>query len=282
MADETQRVYALVRSNEQELLDRWVDVAAASLQGRLTRQRARAGLRRSVGGAHARAGRGRAEHPVRGLRVRARAAGRDVPRPRPPRLQPERDRLRGLRPQGSPVRHRRRARRHVGDDRRPCRAGSTPRPVHLRDVRQGPRADHHRAGRAAAGADHAGGQAVGRRPRRAAGRHAGLGAHPGGDGEAAAGAGRHRLRARHHRHHRGARGRHPGRPAPAQDRGGGAADGRGVHHLRHPPADRADHRGAGHRVRRHRRPRPRSPTRCATRCAAAASRSCAARRRARA
>src|SRR5690242_9636209 len=37
MADETQRVYALVRSSEQELLDRWVDVAAASLQGRLMR-----------------------------------------------------------------------------------------------------------------------------------------------------------------------------------------------------------------------------------------------------
>jgi rsbT co-antagonist protein RsbR len=37
MADETQRVYALVRSGEQELLDRWVDVAATALQGRLTR-----------------------------------------------------------------------------------------------------------------------------------------------------------------------------------------------------------------------------------------------------
>jgi rsbT co-antagonist protein RsbR len=37
MADETQRVYALVRSSEQELLDRWVDAAATSLQGRLTR-----------------------------------------------------------------------------------------------------------------------------------------------------------------------------------------------------------------------------------------------------
>jgi rsbT co-antagonist protein RsbR len=37
MADETQRVYALLRSSEQELLDRWVDVAAASMRGRLTR-----------------------------------------------------------------------------------------------------------------------------------------------------------------------------------------------------------------------------------------------------
>jgi rsbT co-antagonist protein RsbR len=37
MADETQRVYALLRSSEQELLDRWVDVAAASMRGRVTR-----------------------------------------------------------------------------------------------------------------------------------------------------------------------------------------------------------------------------------------------------
>jgi rsbT co-antagonist protein RsbR len=37
MADETQRVYALLRTSEQELLDRWVDVAAASMRGRLTR-----------------------------------------------------------------------------------------------------------------------------------------------------------------------------------------------------------------------------------------------------
>jgi rsbT co-antagonist protein RsbR len=37
VADETQQVYALVRSGEQELLDRWVDAAATSLQGRLTR-----------------------------------------------------------------------------------------------------------------------------------------------------------------------------------------------------------------------------------------------------
>ncbi len=37
MADEAQRVYALLQSSEHELLDRWVDVAATSLQGRLTR-----------------------------------------------------------------------------------------------------------------------------------------------------------------------------------------------------------------------------------------------------
>jgi rsbT co-antagonist protein RsbR len=37
MADESQQVYALLRSSEQELLDRWVDVAATSLRARLTR-----------------------------------------------------------------------------------------------------------------------------------------------------------------------------------------------------------------------------------------------------
>jgi RsbRD-like negative regulator of sigma factor len=37
MADEIQRAYALLGSSEQELLDRWVDVAAMSLRGRLTR-----------------------------------------------------------------------------------------------------------------------------------------------------------------------------------------------------------------------------------------------------
>ena len=37
VADEAQRVYALLRSSEQELLDRWVDLAVTSLQGRLTR-----------------------------------------------------------------------------------------------------------------------------------------------------------------------------------------------------------------------------------------------------
>ena len=75
---------------------------------------------------------------------------------------------------------------------------------------------------------------------------------------------------RDHRHHRRARGRHAGRAAPPQDGRRRPADGRGVHDLRHPPADRADDRRAGHRVRRHRRPRPPSPTRCCTRCAPAA------------
>jgi rsbT co-antagonist protein RsbR len=37
MADEAQRVYTLLRSDEQELIERWVDVAAKSVQGRLTR-----------------------------------------------------------------------------------------------------------------------------------------------------------------------------------------------------------------------------------------------------
>ena len=47
---------------------------------------------------------------------------------------------------------------------------------------------------------------------------------------------------RDHRHHRRADRRHAHRAAPAQDRGGGAADGRRLHHQRHPPADRPDDR----------------------------------------
>ena len=87
-------------------------------------------------------------------------------------------------------------------------------------------------------------------------------------------------RARHHRHHRRPRRRHPGRAAPAEDGRGGPADGRGVHHLRHPPADRADDRRARHRVRRHRHQGHARRRAAALRCAAAA-RTCAtaARRR---
>ena len=105
---------------------------------------------------------------------------------------------------------------------------------------------------AAARTLHSGGQAVGRRRGRAADRHARLGPVAGRHGAAAAGAGRHRLAVRHPRHHRRARGRHPGRPAHPQDRGRRPADGRAVHHLRHPAADRPDDRVARHRVRRHR------------------------------
>ena len=53
---------------------------------------------------------------------------------------------------------------------------------------------------------------------------------------------------RDHRHHRRADGGHAGRAAPAEDRRGGAADGRGLHHQRHPPADRADDRSPGRRL----------------------------------
>ena len=79
--------------------------------------------------------------------------------------------------------------------------------------------------------------------------HARLGPHAGRDREAARDARRDRLRARDHRHHRRPVGRHPGRPAPAEDRRRRSADGRRVHHLGHPTADRADRRRARHRVR---------------------------------
>ena len=89
-----------------------------------------------------------------------------------------------------------------------------------------------------AGALHAGGEAVGRHPGAAADRHAGQRAHPGGDGEPAAEDRRDGRGDRHHRHHRRADRGYAGGAAPAEDGGRGAADGRRVHHQRHPPADR--------------------------------------------
>ena len=58
-----------------------------------------------------------------------------------------------------------------------------------------------------------------------------------------------RRRDRHHRHHRRAHRRHAGRAAPAEDRRRGAADGRRLHHQRHPAADRADDRPPRRRPR---------------------------------
>ena len=61
------------------------------------------------------------------------------------------------------------------------------------------------------------------------------------------------IGSRDHRHHRRAHGRYAGGAASAQDRDRGPADGRGLHHQRHPSADRADHRapGRGSRGRGH-------------------------------
>ena len=84
--------------------------------------------------------------------------------------------------------------------------------------------------------------ALGRHPRAAADRHARQRAHAGRDGEPAPADRRDRRVHRHHRHHRRAHRRHPGRAAPAQDGRRRAADGRRVHHQRHPAADRPDHR----------------------------------------
>ena len=53
---------------------------------------------------------------------------------------------------------------------------------------------------------------------------------------------------RDHRHHGRADGRHAGRAAPHEDDRGRAADGCGLHHQRHPPADRADDRASGRRT----------------------------------
>ena len=57
-------------------------------------------------------------------------------------------------------------------------------------------------------------------------------------------------RHRDHRHHWRADRGHAGRAAPAQDRHRDPADGRRLHHLRHPAADRADDRPPGRRPAR--------------------------------
>ena len=55
---------------------------------------------------------------------------------------------------------------------------------------------------------------------------------------------------RHHRHYRRSDGGHGGGPASAQDRRRRASDGRRLHHQRHSPANRADHRSSGRRSQR--------------------------------
>ena len=98
---------------------------------------------------------------------------------------------------------------------------------------------------------HAGRQAVGRHPGAAADRHARQRPHPDRHGKPAGADRRLRRRDRHHRHHRRADGRHAGRPASDQDDFRGAADGRRLHHQRHPAADRPDHRPSRPRAQRH-------------------------------
>ena len=73
-------------------------------------------------------------------------------------------------------------------------------------------------------------------------RHARQRAHAGRDGEPAAAHRRQRLVDRHPGYHRRPDRRHAGRAAPVEDGGGGAVDGRRLHHQRHPAANRADHR----------------------------------------
>ncbi|CAF0990819.1 unnamed protein product [Rotaria sp. Silwood1] len=124
-------------------------------------------------------------------------------------------------------------------------------PVHGDDLPAQPRGNHRPPAAGAAGAVHAGHQAVGGCAGRADDRHAGQRPHAARHGGAAAAHRRHRLGHRHHRHHRRAHGGHAGRPASAEDRDRHQADGRGMHHQRHPPADRADHRPPGHRPGRH-------------------------------
>ncbi len=216
-AEDSGRLAAILDEHGDVLVKRWVEVVAGSVRGRLTD----AELRRQVQDIH--------RALIDALRVR--------------RLQPVRRRLRD--PAGNPRRavahprapglHRhRRPRSASSPSRRPssprwtwrtrtgrgCRTSSPPPGWSTtsgcspsRAYAEDPRGADRRPGRAAAGAVHPGGQALGGRRRRPAGRHARLGPRPGGDGAAAADAGRHRLAVRDHRHHRRARRSTPRSPS---------------------------------------------------------------------
>ncbi len=93
--------------------------------------------------------------------------------------------LGGVRAQGCRLRAGRRRRRPGARVPRVLAPDRRPRPAHLRGLLGRPGADHRRPGHRDAGAVHAGRAAVGRHHRGAAGRHARLGPHPAGHGEAA-------------------------------------------------------------------------------------------------
>ena len=216
-ADTTARFATLLQANREALTKHWRTATAAKLRGRQTEARAGGSDRR-----HARrAARGRLRAPRSTSHARRPpSCARCSPSCRASRARQgftaDRDRGQRLRAQGRAVRE-------------PCDEAATPSDAaRLRGVRRvrrraglftfeslrpSPRGAHRRPGRAAAGAVHPGGQAVGGRRRRAAGRHARLGPRPGGHGAAAADAGRHRLAVRDHRHHRRARRSTPRSPS---------------------------------------------------------------------
>ena len=243
-----QRMAAYMRDHQDKVVGRWSELVVAGLRGRSSA----AEVRRELEDLYSLVVRAMVRRRRAGRRRAHGGAGRAVQVAGEERVHPPRDGARGVRAQGRGLRAGRRRRRPgtripglLPDDRRP-------RPAHLRDLRGGPGADHRRPGRLHARAVHPGDQAVGWRHRGAAGRRAGLGAHPAGHGEAAGDPGRDRRGSRRAGHHRGVHGGHRGGPAPAQDGERGAPARGRVHRQRHQAAGGADDRVARHRVRRHR------------------------------
>ena len=145
----------------------------------------------------------------------------------------------------------------------------TPRPVgpvHHRNLPKDARRGHPAAAAGDDGALDAGRQAVGGRPGLAADRHARQRTHPDRHGELAAEDRGHRGGGRHPRHHGRADRGHAGRPAPHQDRHGRPTHGGRLHHQRHSPADRPDHRSSGRGPGNDRSPSPRWPMPSPWRC----------------
>ena len=132
--------------------------------------------------------------------------------------------------------------RVVGDE--PARQA---RPLHHRDAPEAPRGSDRAPAAGIAGALDAGRRIVGRHSRAPAHRHARQRAHAGRHGKPARAHRRDLGQDRDHRNHRRAHRGHARRAAPAEDRRGCAADGRRLHHQRHPSPDRADDRASRRR-----------------------------------
>ena len=242
------RMAAYMRDHQDKVVGRWSELVAAGLRGRSSA----AEVRRELDDLYSLVLRAMSGDRRAGDRRAQGGPGRAVQVPGAERVHPHRDGARRVRAQGRGLRAGRRRRRPGARVPRLLPDDGRPRPAHLRDLRGGQGADHRRPGRGHARAVHPGDQAVGGRHRGAAGRHARLGPHPAGHGEAAGDPGRDRRGSRRAGHHRGAHGGHRGGPAPAQDGERGAAARGRVHHQRHQAAGRADDRVARHRVRRHR------------------------------
>ena len=193
MTDDGRRIRELIRGNDDKVLDRWVAAAADPLQGQVTPaelQGSFAELLSSLSDALEEAG-----DDVRAdaYAERAGGAGRDVPRPRPPRVHPERDGI-GVFALKEPLF----ALAATGDDALTAIVAVSRwvDALGLFTFEQFAQAREQVITDQAEQLLELSTPVVklwDGRPRRAADRHARLGPHPGRHGEAAAGAGGHRL-----------------------------------------------------------------------------------------